>query len=66
MQFNNHQVELYGKVAHAMGDYIFTDATSGDKVRNPGPTPTPTPDPTPTPTPNPTPNKGARRVHLLL
>ena len=31
--FNNHQVELYGNVAHAMGDYIFTDATSGDKVR---------------------------------
>ena len=31
--FNNHQVELYGQVAHAMGDYIFTDATSGDKVR---------------------------------
>jgi len=33
VQFNNHQIELYGKVAHAMGDYIFTDATSGDKVR---------------------------------
>merc|ERR1719396_174349 len=33
VKFNNHQVELYGKVAHAMGDYIFTDATSGDKVR---------------------------------
>jgi len=31
--FRNHQVELYGPVAHAMGDYIFTDATSGDKVR---------------------------------
>ena len=31
--FNNHQVELYGQVAHAMGDYTFTDATSGDKVR---------------------------------
>ena len=30
------QVELYGKVAHAMGDYIFTDATSGDKVRGSG------------------------------
>ena len=33
VQFNNHQVELYGPVAHAMGDYVFTDATSGDKVR---------------------------------
>merc|ERR1711924_125219 len=22
-----------GDVAHAMGDYVFTDATSGDKVR---------------------------------
>jgi len=31
--FRNHQVELYGAVAHAMGDYVFTDATSGDKVR---------------------------------
>merc|ERR1719310_2312758 len=31
--FRNHQVELYGEVAHAMGDYVFTDATSGDKVR---------------------------------
>ena len=33
VQFNNHQIELYGKVANAMGDYVFTDATSGDKVR---------------------------------
>jgi len=31
--FRNHQIELYGAVAHAMGDYVFTDATSGDKVR---------------------------------
>merc|ERR1719387_42994 len=31
--FRNHQIELYGPVAHAMGDYVFTDATSGDKVR---------------------------------
>merc|ERR1740138_615139 len=31
--FRNHQIELYGAVAHAMGDYIFTDATSGDNVR---------------------------------
>ena len=31
--FNNHQIELYGAVAHAMGDYVFTDATTGAKVR---------------------------------
>merc|ERR1719163_882550 len=31
--FRNHQVELYGAVAHAMGDYVFTDATTGDEVR---------------------------------
>merc|ERR1719247_216336 len=31
--FNNHQVEMYGAVAHAMGDYVFTDATDGAKVR---------------------------------
>merc|ERR1719326_2700058 len=31
--FRNHQIESYGPVAHAMGDYVFTDATSGDKVR---------------------------------
>merc|ERR1719161_3378936 len=31
--FRNHQIELFGPVAHAMGDYVFTDATSGDKVR---------------------------------
>jgi len=31
--FRNHQVELNGATAQAMGDYIFTDATSGDKVR---------------------------------
>jgi len=31
--FRNHQVECYGSVAHAMGDYLFTDATSGDEVR---------------------------------
>merc|ERR1712087_114659 len=31
--FNNHQISCYGPVAHAMGDYMFTDATSGDKVR---------------------------------
>merc|ERR1712087_896218 len=31
--FRNHQVECYGTVAHAMGDYVFVDATSGDEVR---------------------------------
>merc|ERR1719329_1332624 len=31
--FRNHQVELMGDSAVAMGDYIFTDATSGDEVR---------------------------------
>jgi len=31
--FRNHQIETYGAVAHAMGDYVFTDATSGDEVR---------------------------------
>merc|ERR1719326_1729106 len=31
--FRNHQIELHGSVAHAMGDYVFTDATSGDEVR---------------------------------
>merc|ERR1719247_86013 len=31
--FRNHQIELFGTTAHAMGDYVFTDATSGDKVR---------------------------------
>merc|ERR1719353_2477165 len=33
VDFRNHQIECYGPVAHAMGDYVFTDATSGDKVR---------------------------------
>merc|ERR1719478_1073069 len=31
--FHNHQIELNGPTAQAMGDYVFTDATSGDKVR---------------------------------
>jgi len=31
--FRNHQIELNGPTAQAMGDYVFTDATSGDKVR---------------------------------
>ena len=31
--FRNHQIDLMGESAVAMGDYVFTDATSGDKVR---------------------------------
>merc|ERR1719183_1062829 len=31
--FKNHQIELYGDVAHSMGEYWFVDATTGDKVR---------------------------------
>ena len=31
--FRNHQIKCYGEVALAMGDYVFTDATSGDEVR---------------------------------
>merc|ERR1711924_110317 len=31
--FRNHKVDLNGPTAQAMGDYVFTDATSGDKVR---------------------------------
>merc|ERR1711972_1213162 len=31
--FRNHQVDLNGPTAQAMGDYVFTDATSGDEVR---------------------------------
>merc|ERR1719460_3214983 len=31
--FRNHKVVSYGEVAHATGDYVFTDATSGDEVR---------------------------------
>merc|ERR1712151_852346 len=30
---NNHKIDLNGPTAQAMGDYVFTDATSGDKVR---------------------------------
>merc|ERR1719163_2514048 len=30
--FRNHNVECYGAVAHAMGDYVFIDATSGDEA----------------------------------
>mmetsp|Transcript_58987 Transcript_58987/g.97519 ORF Transcript_58987/g.97519 Transcript_58987/m.97519 type:complete len:257 (+) Transcript_58987:62-832(+) len=31
--FRNHKVDLNGPTAQAMGDYVFTDATSGDEVR---------------------------------
>merc|ERR1719245_1583935 len=31
--FRNHQVDLSGPTAQAMGDYVFTDATTGDEVR---------------------------------
>jgi len=31
--FRNHQIQSYGEIALAMGDYVFTDATSGDEVR---------------------------------
>merc|ERR1712176_450836 len=31
--FRNHKIDLNGPTAQAMGDYMFTDATSGDKVR---------------------------------
>eukprot|EP01063_Lacrimia_lanifica_P030811 TRINITY_DN496_c0_g1_i2.p1 TRINITY_DN496_c0_g1~~TRINITY_DN496_c0_g1_i2.p1 ORF type:complete len:229 (+),score=55.41 TRINITY_DN496_c0_g1_i2:77-688(+) len=30
--FRNHMIALHGDTAHAMGEYIFTDATSGDDV----------------------------------
>merc|ERR1719478_1036634 len=33
VKFNNHQIDLNGPTAQAMGDYVFTDATSGGKVR---------------------------------
>ena len=32
VEFNNHKIDLNGPTAQAMGDYTFTDATSGDKV----------------------------------
>merc|ERR1719171_3137930 len=31
--FRNHKIDLNGPTAQAMGDYVFTDASSGDKVR---------------------------------
>jgi len=31
--FTNHQIDLNGPVAIAMGSYVFTDATTGDKVK---------------------------------
>ena len=30
--FNNHQIDLNGPVAIAMGEYVFTCATSGEDV----------------------------------
>ena len=32
VEFNNHKIDLNGPTAQAMGDYTFTDATSGEKV----------------------------------
>jgi hypothetical protein len=31
--FRNHKIDLNGPTAQAMGDYVFTDATTGDKAR---------------------------------
>merc|ERR1719440_1011982 len=31
--FRNHKIDLNGPTAQAMGDYVFVDATSGDKAR---------------------------------
>jgi len=31
--FRNHKIDLNGPTAQSMGDYVFTDATSGDEVR---------------------------------
>merc|ERR1712196_413479 len=31
--YDNHQIELTGGIGIAMGNYDFTDATSGDKVK---------------------------------
>jgi len=31
--FRNHQIDLNGPTAQAMGDYVFTDATTGNEVR---------------------------------
>ena len=31
--FRNHKIDLNGPTAQAMGDYVFTDATTADKVR---------------------------------
>ena len=32
VEFSNHKIDLNGPTAQAMGEYTFTDATSGDKV----------------------------------
>eukprot|EP00179_Madagascaria_erythrocladioides_P015997 CAMPEP_0198365508 /NCGR_PEP_ID=MMETSP1450-20131203/154206_1 /TAXON_ID=753684 ORGANISM="Madagascaria erythrocladiodes, Strain CCMP3234" /NCGR_SAMPLE_ID=MMETSP1450 /ASSEMBLY_ACC=CAM_ASM_001115 /LENGTH=549 /DNA_ID=CAMNT_0044072959 /DNA_START=285 /DNA_END=1934 /DNA_ORIENTATION=+ len=31
--FNNHKIDINGSTAQAMGDYVFTDATSGGETR---------------------------------
>ena len=31
--FRNHQIDCNGNTAIAMGDYLFTNATTGDKGR---------------------------------
>jgi len=31
--FDSHQIESYGAIAHAMGEYVFTDAISCDNAR---------------------------------
>merc|ERR1711918_159740 len=33
VDFRNHKIDLNGPTAQAMGDYVFVDASSGDKVR---------------------------------
>ena len=47
--FRNHQIELMGETAVAMGDYVFTDASWAAAATNPNPTPGPNPDPNPDP-----------------
>ena len=47
--FRNHQIELMGETAVAMGDYVFTDASWAAAATNLNPTPGPNPDPNPDP-----------------
>ena len=51
--FRNHQIELMGETAVAMGDYVFTDATWAAAATNPNPAPGPDPDPNPDPNSSP-------------